>query len=160
MKNRFVLGIVFVLCLQVCFLAFNALERADERYYRADASTPLTEPVGDANLAPEVASIPKEAEASDTAKPVRVVIKRIYVYEPRLQFASAREEHKPQPLFPTVRITYPGKALDQAPSASRQMHLTARSEYPDKKERSLATRVLPVVKKPVDFFKFVGSKLR
>lgn len=162
MKNRFILGIVVVLSLQVCFQVFNALERADNRYFQARATTTVPSLMEAAPI--EVAAVPDpEIEAS---APIAPTIVRAEVRRPRPvgtapRFASFRTERKAAPPFETVRITYAQRpAVELTPTAKR-ITTIARVERPEKNERSVIARAIaPVVKKPYEFIKFVGSKLR
>jgi hypothetical protein len=158
--------------LEFCFQGFNALERADDRYFEVKATTPLSRAVADANTAPEIASldydqpeIPSPDLYQDEFVPGAPSIDRSIVRRPVIvptaHVASIRIERKQErPVFHTVRITYPQPAPPAIASEPQKTITVARVERREVKERSLVARALPIVKKPLDLFKFVGSKLR
>jgi hypothetical protein len=160
-KSKFVLGIVVVLSLQIFYQVFNALERTDDRYFRVGVTTQVASPTGTSPV--ELAAIPEGENGSEDQTLVtnRAVVKTAPATV-RTQFASIRPEHKP--LFETITITYParpatiGSPLTPAP---RQANAEVRTERPQENDRSLLARaVVPVVKKPYEFLKLLGSKLR
>jgi hypothetical protein len=160
-KNRFVLGIAIVLSLQVCFQVFNALERADDRYFDMRATTTIAPPT-DA-LPIEIAEIPPKVEQEIAPVPgaafARAVVRPTADVRPK--FVSARREPKAPPLFETVRITYPKRPAVALTATPRRINKIERIERPQRNERSVIARaMMPVVKKPFEFIKFVGSKLR
>ena len=156
MKNKFVLGIVAVLCLQIFFQVFLALERADERYFRVKGSTPLAKPIEQAVLEPEIASLTEDYTFADTTNPRRTAAKRLVERTASTpQFAVARIERRR--LLPPQLSAVAAISPVQQP---KDVILPVQAEVRARGRRSFIARALPVIKKPYDFFKFVGSKLK
>ena len=170
-KSKFFVGIVVVLSLQICFQVFNALDRADDRYYQVRATTTVPSPMDASPIL--VAAIPDAEEDREFAPPYSppIVVRQGSVALVRPRSVSFRTEPKTQPLFETIRITYrtrPAVPMTATPKASKAITTVARAERPDvaraerpeeKKHSVLARAVVPLVKKPYEFFKLVGSKL-
>jgi len=165
-KNRFVAGILVVLFLEVCFHAFNELERLDDRFVNSNATTSVSSPVESSPVA--VAELPIGDDYFDDWVPssARTPIKRL-PEAVRPQFASLRPEPVQHPLFEPIRITYPSRTavaltLTPPPTLAQEQTIVAvnetqKTELPKKNEGSVVARV---VKKPYELLKFVGSKLR
>jgi hypothetical protein len=156
-KNRFVLGILAVLCLQICFQVLQALERADERYSRVKVSTPRSEPVDPAAAVPDIASLADERAMPGTTAERRMPTRHFERTAPRFALAVASIERRQ--FTPPTR--YALAAKQSIPQKSKDLQKPVRPEARENDRGSFIARVaLPVIKKPYDFFKFVGSKLR
>jgi hypothetical protein len=164
-KNRFAAGILVVFCLDVCFMAFGEFQRVDDRFFHSGTIASVWPPV-QYPIVP-VAEMPIGDDYFDD--PVPAVGHNVVTHQAqsaRPAIASLRPERVQKPLFEPIRITYPSRtavALTYSPAAFVQESTTIsapdsqKSEVPRRNEQSVVTRV---VKKPYEFLKFVGSKLK
>ena len=162
--RKLILGIVAVFCVQITFQAFTAFDISDADRKARLAEGPLVGPVFDGSAA-EVAELPSKDElpaAVTTSSPRFPVVKRAVITDLVIRSATY---HRPAPrtvnstalvamaerpatpdVFATQTISYPS-------------YLSAReSTRPEK--RSFFAKALPVIKKPYDLLKAVGSKLK
>jgi hypothetical protein len=164
--RKLILGIVAVVCVQITFQALTAVERLDAETRSHVKIVPLVAPItGDP--VDDVAKLPTESESpqvyGEAVRPEASTpsFKRATVtVAPRPAFgkravsrnldrdamvAMADEPAAPEIFTPQI-ITYPA-------------HLMT-TEAPRREKRSVFTKALPVIKKPYEWLRSVGSKLK
>ena len=167
------LGIFAVFCLQLGFIAYNAIIPAEGSPMNVDevATTAAPLPVfSDLDFvssvpvsAPELTSDPEapRAQRSGVPRPRSASVKNndFRVFQTDFKSVSITVP-KPSPFTfavrePSTRTEYPTTAAPERTPAAYEVRTLER-----RKKRNFFAKSLAVVKKPYDWLKAVGSKLR
>lgn len=160
--RKLLLGIVAVLCVQITFQIFTAVDRSDEKNRALMASGPLVAPVttpGD----PAVDVIPEPNDVEVASSRTNLVVHKRAALSIINPAPATPVREQPAPLFKPVTIVamapkppLPGEF--SAETVSRTAYL-ATKERKRTGKRSLFSKALPVLKKPYDWLKAVASKV-
>ena len=162
--RKLILGIVAVLCVQIMFQTFMAVDRSDADRRAMIASGPLVGPIADAGDATaDIAEPTEHNEVAPMYADSRTVSRRLGSKNIRPRQAPGSRV-LPGTLDP-VTITAASAPKPPAPgsnalqTSSNVVHLVTR-DAPKFQKRSLIARALPVIKKPYDWLKAVASRLK
>ncbi len=162
--RKLILGIVAVFCVQITFQAFTAFDISDAGRKARLAEGPLVEPVSDGSEA-ELAGLPGEYEMPAEVAPTgprysvvkRAVVTDIIVPGATYSRPASRKVNSDAFVAMAERPAVPDVFAPQI--ISYPAYLSAReSARPEK--RSFFAKALPVIKKPYELLKAVGSKLK
>ena len=160
-------GIIAIVCLQLMFTAYNAVDRPIESLVAVNAITGGTNPdLGDLNAADDAylstdrphradiisalnrRSSVRSAEAFLTRRVVKVSVPESRLVKPQLVAM-------PKP-FESIVITYPRSSKSRG-EPENHAFLNKTAVLSDR--RSLASKSVSIIKKPFDWVKALSSKL-
>ncbi len=160
-----IFGIIAVFCAQLTFIGYNYLERPIDT---ASVSPVTALSQGLAVIEPERDTV---FVVRSDAPPVTVRVNRKTVAEPA--FTTAKKTIKPpprnlvdrtpgliafqRPIVITYRTEYPNTSTAGRESDDRGYTASAK---PYNEKKSLVSKALPRLKKPYDWLKAIGSKLK
>ncbi len=168
------LGIIAVICLQLVFVAFNALDRSREPVLAVKSvvtgTNAVAGPFGESIDTEDISIATGNRTASRTGKAYASVSNRLRNIEPNyvadkrpaaaLYIKTARVNPElvamERPFESTV-VTYPGYPQAIRPVAEADYQMTARIASAE--SRSFASKTFSVIKKPYKWLKALGSKL-
>ena len=163
MRNL-IIGIVSIFCLQISYQVFLAVDRTSENYSAmslVDAIgtdgrelASLTDPV-----APQTGLVPARATQRLTTEPVKRALpeqRPVTAAMKRPRPKSVNVETMDQFAVKTVHV----RDVPRPPSARVQPSEVVSAHVETKEKRSFFAKALPVIKKPYDWMKAIGSKLK
>jgi len=173
--TKFLTGIVAVALVQIAFGIYLSTERLEEMMWNAAAeATPVFDKTSDLSLASisenDLLTVDDSDIRPDRAAAVTAVLLRKDtndVKQDPVRKIRRSSERSPQnysvenasfrkPLKVVVSDPYAGK-----PSVERRSEVTETPKItPRSENRSFIAKAMPVIKKPYDWLKAVGSKLR
>jgi hypothetical protein len=166
MRNL-IIGIVSILCLQISYQVFLAVDRTSENY---NAMSPVDTIEVEGR---ELASLTDPVPAPYSVVPVRSVpTSRRVAAEPVKralpdQRSNVMAVKRPRPKSVNVETidhfavkTAYARDLPQAPNARIRPSEVVSTHVEPKENRSFFAKALPVIKKPYDWMKAIGSKLK
>ena len=166
--RKLILGIIAVICLDIAFIVYPGSDRPAQRAAVTINTTArqlnsIGAPVNDRSMAPQAEDVmagPETADADrDDQRPA--IVSRSLTAE-RSRTASSKRNDRMSDLDarlqPTVIVI--GNSNSTARSLERRPDLSERAKKDMPDDRSFISSVLPIVKKPYEWIRFIGSKLR
>lgn len=163
--RKLILGIICVICLDLAFIIYPGFERKAETVSPvARAGTQMLSEVSSSGL-------PNGDEVSEDVA-LQVVSTRSAAIETEYRRASpkrnltnwtkaAEENASIRPPFKPVIIEYSrGRWTNASPERDPRASERAKKEAARPEERSFIAAVVPVIRKPYDWVKYLGSKMR
>jgi hypothetical protein len=162
--RKLVWGIAVVLFVQVAFQLAMTADRSDSEYKALN--TPLQEPVANPSLAPATDELdtnitPDRPVLAKTYIPHATQPHVILVRYPHRQTVTPATTARLKPVIITYK-TYKGPERNEAAlfAKARPTGLKTETRRQPEERRSLVAKAMPVIKKPYDWLKAVGSRLR
>lgn len=171
--KKLILGIIAVFCLQVGFIVYNAPDTVGDMVSKT-ADYPV-EPLNNATEPLElVDTLPDESDTvltarSDNPDAFRPVIAQHRGVSTQFERRSVKVVAK-APIFRSTVITIPPQKPVEfsfkneyaalATPVSSENYDVAVVETRRQEKRSLVSKALPIIKKPYDWLKAVGSKIK
>lgn len=154
------LGIIIVLCLQLGFTAYNAVDRPIESLIAVNAIS---------NEVNEIARLPTEID--DIDQPHNKINEQVKDPVIQISFESSKKSRRRTSSFSSIRfpqyeiLNKPFRStVITYPSVIRTVEEKSGGAYPTgpiaerKRTRSFASRSIAVVKKPYEWIKILGTK--
>ena len=178
--GKLLLGIIAVICLDLGFVAFMADDRTEETARMIVETVQETDLASDVMVAPASLSVYDEPAAmpvNDTPVTQRVVYVPVYVTrraEPETVTRAVKKESRQDTFadpLPTTEAKVMAarfeeriakKSAERKEAAQRDLiyELATMKDRKSEKRSFVASTVVPVVKKPWDFLKAVGDKIK
>lgn len=176
--KKFILGILLVFCVQLAFVAYNSTSRdivaVNKLAGEVNSSRdPLSYAIANSQADPEAASIGEESprltpdfigtQARKTRSSAPSIVSRRGVDNKN----PIKAKHRPSPRR-ELRVLASHKAVkgadkdlaEKKPVRLERTDLLFADEEPRRKDKSFIAKALPIIKKPYDWLKAIGSKLR
>jgi hypothetical protein len=159
-KLVFAIGVVF--CVQLSFQVYMAFEQSDAEYALMRSTTTPAKPPGEAILAALEPAVLNTGISTANSRSILVssripAPRSVLVSEARYSRSHADPMTSSVAAWRPIVITYKKPASSEAVTFCGGRKVSA----PQPEERkSLLAKALPVIKKPYDWLKAVGSKLR
>jgi hypothetical protein len=173
--KRSVLGIVVVFCLQLGFIAYSAIDRPIETLIAVNDVTEGTNPLAIIPETPETSeffvansersSSPVDNREITVSEPDRRHVTRAVAAAPvspkKTRRAPAAREVNGMPLLVAVRKPAEPRLRTEYPKEreSKNYQLSSRA-IPQQKKKSFFSKSLSILKKPYDWLKAIGSRLK
>ncbi len=171
--KKIIAGLIAVICVHIGFSMLVSTEPAADQTAAAVRQISESEvlpasPFADVNEVPEPRP---ELAANDPARaprPVRIVERIVYVPVPRSvnagdrrpESAGSRDQSSTVAMFEPVVITPRSIPLSADFGEKRSINADVPTKPVKSEKRSLLAKALPIIKKPWDLMKFVGSRLK
>ena len=167
--RKLILGIIAVICLDVAFIVYPGIRQPGRIAYPAiNYEARNVAALADQISSDEVAAVSNDP-SSDEPNQISTVDRKVPVAHShrnvgnseQISARMANDRHwlNQQALFKRTVITV-GSANPTAGSFDRQPDSSERLKKEGADDRSFVSSVMPIVKKPYEWIKFIGSKLR